>query len=67
MEASWGRNWKDIAKIAKVQVGLEERRQDGSKRSEEEGRIRQRRRKLRSENSVRGSRRSKGSGGGRGL
>ena len=48
MEASWDRNWKDKVKIAKVEAKLGERRQDRSKRSEEEARITQRRGKLRS-------------------
>ena len=43
------RNWKDKVKIAKVEAKLEDRRQDRSKRSEEEARITKRRRKLRSE------------------
>ena len=60
MEASWDRNWKDEVKIAKVEARLGQRRQDRSKRSEEEARITKRRRKLRLENCVYGSRWSMG-------
>ena len=48
MEASSVRNWKDKVKIAKVEAKLGERRQDRSKRSEDEARKWQRRGKLRS-------------------
>ncbi len=60
MEASWDRNWKDEVKISKVEARLGQRRQDRSKRSEEEARITKRRRKLRSEIEVSGSRCSMG-------
>ena len=36
VEASWDTNWKDEVKIAKVKAKLGERRQDRSKRPEEE-------------------------------
>ena len=55
MEASWDRNWKDEVKISKVEARLGQRRQDRSKRSEEEARITKRRGKLRSEIEVSGS------------
>ena len=69
MEASWDRNWKDEVKIAKVEARLGQRRQDRSKRSEEEARITKRRGKLRSEIEAGGSpwRSMGGSGGGRAL
>ena len=60
MEASWDRNWKDEVKISKVEARLGQRRQDRSKRSEEEARITKRRGKLRSEIEARGSPRSMG-------
>ena len=60
MEASWVRNWKDEVKIAKVEARLGQRRQDRSKRSEEEARITKRRGKLRSEIEAGGSRCSMG-------
>ena len=49
MEASWDRNWKDEVKISKVEARLGKRRQDRSKRSEEEAMITKRRGRLRSE------------------
>ena len=55
MEAGRDRTWKDKVKIAKVETRLGQRRQDRSKRSEEEARITKRRGRLRSENSVFGS------------
>ena len=55
METGRSRNWKDKFKIAKVEAKLGERRQDRTKRSEEEARIRQRMGKLRLENCVYGS------------
>ena len=65
MEASWDRNWKDEVKISKVEARLGQRRQDRSKRSEEEARITKRRGKLRSEIEVSGSRRANLEEGGR--
>ena len=65
MEASWDRNWKDEVTISKVEARLGQRRQDRSKRSEEEARITKRRRKLRSEIEVSGSRCSNLEEGGR--
>ena len=58
MEAGWDRNWKDGVKISKVEARLGQRRQDRSKRSEEEARVTTRRGKLRSEIEARGSPRS---------
>ena len=55
MEASWDRNWKDEVKISKVEARLGQRRQDRSKRSEEEARITKRSGRLRLENCVYGS------------
>ena len=63
MEASWDRNWKDEVKISKVEARLGQRRQDRSKRSEEEARITKRRGKLRSEIEPCGSRCSMGAAG----
>ena len=60
MEASWDGNWKDEVKISKVEARLGQRRQDRSKRSEEEARITKRRGKLRSEIEAGGSPRSWG-------
>ena len=56
MEASWDKNWKDKVKIAKAEAKLGERRQDRSKRSEEEARMRQRNGKLSFVNCFFGSR-----------
>ena len=50
------RNWKDKVKIAKVEAKLGKKKQDISKRSEEEARVRQRSDTLRLEIEVSGSR-----------
>ena len=60
MEASWDRNWKDEVKISKVEARLGQRRQDRSKRSEEEARTTNRIGKLRLGIQVSGSRCSMG-------